>query len=171
MRIEQHRKTIRSPEDMSLAALVVLALWESGVVGAEAIAGVLRTFFMGQLPYTTDDEVEQLADALYACRNPVVRTCVRHGLPHSIRVALPADAKVRCGLCRGAIAEIPCLRCRLDANPPPGRPARERRDEPPPAEFPTDAAPGSLRKIAVMRRRADLGWAVLHPGDAAGCFD
>lgn len=34
------------------------------------------------------------------------------------------------------------------------------------APEPTDALPGTVEKILVMQRRAEMGYAVFHPGDA-----
>lgn len=156
---------MRTPDDLSLSALVVLASWESGVVDCGVIAGILNAYVANNLPNASVEQVQDLADALYEATNPVVRRVVMRGLPDEIRIPLPEGKKVRCGLCGAVLGEIPCLACRLRGLPLP-RGSEEGFGDPPLPAQPTDAEPGTMRKIAVMRRRDDRGESVTHPLDA-----
>lgn len=105
-------------------------------------------------------------------RNPVVVECLRWGLPADCPAHLPQGVTLRCRKCRAKLTAVPCATCGrrplLDQRPE--YPGRVRMGKPlrEPAE-PTEASPGSLEKIRVMRERLERGESCFHPGDPRMC--
>jgi len=149
---------VELPEDLADTTILVLGLAEMGYTNVAEIADILR--LRNKRP------LRRLLRMLKTSRNPVVRRCVDVGLPPGLCRPFPYQGTtVRCPICRSMTDHAPCPRCSVARNRADPDPPRKDR---PLAAAPTDAQPGSRKKLAVLRRRAAQGLALFHPHDGPG---
>jgi len=155
MYLQRTLREVVLPEDLGDTTIVVLGLVQMGYTDPKVIAGLLTR--------VRPRSVRKLLRQLKESRNPTVRECVDKGLPPGLCRPLPYEgAKVRCPICRLMVDHAPCPYCNFPRNRrwleaeamPDAKPGR-----------PTNARPGSRKKLDVMRSRAEQGLAVFHPQD------
>lgn len=102
-------------------------------------------------------------------KNEISSWILKSGLPASFGAPLEKTGKtgikrhvVQCLLCNRRIYHVPCVKCcKFDGS----QSRNDHEPELPFSEVGTDAMPGSLRKVAVMRHRADLGVSIFSQCD------
>lgn len=123
------------------------------------------------------------AKRVLASRHPVVIDALLNGLPRGSSGVLPNGASVRCETCGSKCSSVPCIRCSKPLLAVNGElssgyelnasgemdlmPLLEDSDERPliePLEA-TEARPGTLEKLEVMRMRMERGESCFHPDD------
>ena len=111
--------------------------------------------------------LEPFVKLLDSSEDPLIARCIREGLPVQAVAELPFPNTVRCPGCGSLVNVVPCVSC---INEKCREDAQERDDfddwRPRPASIPTEARPGTMEKIEVMRRRIEQGEAPFHPEDA-----
>ena len=158
MRLEQ-RLDVTLPEELGDTTIVVIGLRHMGL-SFEEVAEILKV--------RDTSHLRCLYDVLEITDNPVVRQCVDVGLPAGLSAALPWEGtSVRCRLCGAKINQVPCPVCSIQAaGPAPAEADPDFGPPPPEPEQPTQAEPGSLRRIIVFQERLRLGQAIFHPADS-----
>ncbi len=171
MHLQRTLKHILLPEELADTTIVVLGLLQMGYTDIAWIADVV-------LHRRENRSLRRLLRMLKTSRNPTVRQCVDKGLPPGLFRPFPyAGIKVRCPVCRCMVDHAPCPRCSLVPCLPAAKVAakvagRSSRSAPSPFDkshpldaFETVARPGTMEKLAVMRRRAARGMSVFNPQD------
>lgn len=155
MRVNRAKnKKVTKPEHLSQSAVGVIGLWSMGVLDSARIAKLLcrRT-----------EEIEAFADVLRNSENRLVAEYVACGLPAGVSAKL-RYATVRCPKCGREAERVPCQTCaRPEEEPEPevDETSKKRR-----LPRPTNAVPGTGRKVNVLRQRHDRGQELWHPDDA-----
>jgi len=155
MHLQKNFDRVVTPGKLPDTTVVVLGLMEMGYTDPKMIAEVLHRREVRS--------VRELLRMFKTSKNPVVRHCVDVGLPPGLVRPFPYEGvKVMCPICRCMVDHVPCPRCSVVSRHCDSSPATRRHPLPP---SPTKAAPGTMRKVLVMRRRAAKGQSVFHPQD------
>lgn len=160
MHVQWNLRKVVLPEDLADTTIVILGLWQMGYTDINQIADILHIRRLSHL--------NRLIRLLKTTKNPVIRRCVDVGLPPGLHREIPTWShvrSVRCPLCKMMVDTVPCPKCssprwlvaECDQDDEADRKRPKRK---------TNARPGSLEKIEVMRKRLERGEAVHHPKDA-----
>ncbi len=152
--------------DLTLTAARTIGLHNMGYESWVSLRSVLCGLDVSK------SDVEGTVLAVLSSDDRRIRSWLHWGLPVGFAVQLPfqgdRQVSVRCDLCGDKVSYVPCIRCRGRV----GNGVLEAGT----ADLPlsrraTDWPPGSVEKMAVMRRRAARGRAIFHPEDRSnGCL-
>lgn len=169
MHLQQEEYDIRMADDLPELTLVVIGLWNMGYTDLKTVAHVL--WIVDLKPLRT------LFKMLKTSKHPLIRRYVDYGLPKGVYRPLPLIGRpvndestkeqrtVRCKLCGCNVFWVPCPTCSYkcpDATEFPFRNRGKFRQTP---LGRTSAAPGSKRKIELMRARYERGEQIFNPRD------
>lgn len=158
-----NQRAIRSPRHVNWRTRVVIGMMNAGFTVAEMVRR-LRT---------REKVLLSFIDRLERSQNPVIRHCLRHGLPADVSATLPDEETWRCPDCGNDSRYIPCVRCAAVgegcSEPFFGETCSldsESLGAPKEPKEPTDAPPGSWEKLQVMQKRFEAGESIFHRNDA-----
>lgn len=156
------RRKVRKATSLNWPTRVVLGLLHMGFSSQASLGkalGVEEPWILAALP--------EFAKMLLASEDELIQDCIAEGLPIMASAELPFPNTVRCPGCGLLVNVVSCVSCRNEMFP---EDVAERDDfdnwKPVPAEEPTEARPGTVEKIEIMRARIEQGQSPFHPDDA-----
>jgi hypothetical protein len=164
MHLQENLSGVSNIRDLSDTTIIVLGLLEMGISDAGEIARILHRRDVR--------EVKKVLTTLRKTRNRLLRRLLDHGMPAGLIRAFPyEDSKIMCPVCRCHIQHAPCPRCNLTQTrnacvQDVGDTEVVTTSKYPHSQRPTRFAPGTKKKIEVLRRRVESGHSLFHPRDA-----
>ena len=165
MRMAKDVKRIVRPEHLSQTAAQVIGLHN---MGYETVDEILDHLVVdGQVVGGSRPRLKKFIERVLSARHEKIRLWVDVGLPTDFAVPLPSrnDSQntVRCRLCNSLVCYVPCIQCAFRAEAT-SRESQSTEDRPIDS-CATGAYPGTIKKIEVMRKRAERGRNIFHSRD------
>jgi hypothetical protein len=165
------QQKVNHPDELPDSTIVVIGLWNMGYTDMKTVGRLLGLVDLRPL--------RRLAKMLKTSEDPVIRRCVDVGLPPGVYRQLPGmngppvephrrkTRGVLCKLCGRTVDCVPCPRCSMVSprtEEIKGGNGKLKSTSP---MYTTDANPGSLRKLTILRHRLERGEELFHPEDKA----